>query len=816
MRTLAFALLCFAVCDPLSAGAPPTDNPVATYYAGDEGYPAWTDRVRWDTVIDMAAYAKGETSFEKFENARDELAAKGGGVLYYPAGVYDFSDGPFDGPDGRGLMLKPGVVIRGEAPAGRPKATSGKLELPTRFVFGFTRRQKAIETGRRASVWLDGAVFSIHRDRRRPVRLQLRFPVTDGKLQAEAAKSYAPLYGVREHPVAVKVSQDGDAIRLHVAITATAKSSKKKGADEVQREGQIKVEAKREGDAIVGSYKGTFDGQEVEGRARGTFFTVEAFTPRDWNLIGLCPLEGKRISDVDDVGICWVHLVGATVYFGPDVAWGQTWATAGSWKSRYVKEAWADRVPDGTHPWDPLAGGGKTHVADGSGRLVFGCVLEHAVGVNNGVKMGRPDKPDGFGDDGYYMAKFTPRIAAYGSRVLVANCLIPKSTGRNFKYRQLTRYTYPGGKGNSMAFGDESVRPVLFDYNKAASIDINKTLLGLTRGNREPEQAAGKGYFAEGIVVRDNWLYNHGHKGVNASGTWLTVRDNHNERAYLREANDPYYIGAWELTLDGYLQSSPGGNGAISDNLSRAFDLAGWNLWCHGNTFNNTGSDPGIDGEGILCQAHGGTHLYSWGVTHNTHRRGDGERGYIGAWNVRMHGGLIAWNTTPGWVGAVMFPEPPADLAFVANEAEKGIRTKGTDNALTAAPGGRPTPPKGVEAEAYQGDAVRVAWQDASSNEIGFRVDRKIGDGAWRPIAYRPPRREGSPLNPQAWVDFLAPPGQPLRYRVVAVNTRDGDSGASARTPPVILPSAARGRRSSSSRRSATNGHESGREPGAE
>lgn len=65
--------------------APPTDNPVASYYGADPlGYPAWTDSIKWANVIDMKTYATGGTESEKFENARDELAAKGGGVLYYP------------------------------------------------------------------------------------------------------------------------------------------------------------------------------------------------------------------------------------------------------------------------------------------------------------------------------------------------------------------------------------------------------------------------------------------------------------------------------------------------------------------------------------------------------------------------------------------------------------------------------------------------------------------------------------------------------------------------------------------------------------
>ena len=117
---------------PAARAADPTDNPVATFYSGPEGYPAWTDEVHWSHVINMATYPKGKTLFEKFEKARDELS-EGGGVLYYPAGTYDFSTMP----PGRGLMLVHGVVIRGEAPTGHPVAADGKLELPTKFIFGF-------------------------------------------------------------------------------------------------------------------------------------------------------------------------------------------------------------------------------------------------------------------------------------------------------------------------------------------------------------------------------------------------------------------------------------------------------------------------------------------------------------------------------------------------------------------------------------------------------------------------------------------------------------------------------------------------------
>ena len=47
--------------------------------------------------------------------------------------------------------------------------------------------------------------------------------------------------------------------------------------------------------------------------------------------------------------------------------------------------------------------------------------------------------------------------------------------------------------------------------------------------------------------------------------------------------------------------------------MSRAFDLGGGPIWIDGCTMNNTVSHPGNDGEGILCQRHGGTDVYSWG-----------------------------------------------------------------------------------------------------------------------------------------------------------------------------------------------------------
>jgi len=621
----ALAIATSVVC----AAATPTDNPVATFYRGDTGYPAWTDRVHWSNVIDMKAYDKGETDFERFENARDELAARGGGVLYYPGGTYDFSNGPMDGPEGRGLMLRRGVVIRGEAPRGRPVAVrQGKLELPTRFVFGFR----------------------------------------------------------------------------------------------------------------------TIPGGDI---------------PRDWNVIGLMPEPGQGVKDIDRVGLCWVHTVGAVVYFGAQVNWGPTWAEGGSWKSKRTVGAWRDRRPDGTHPFEPFVGGGKQYEGAGSGRLVFGCTIEDAA------------VDAGFLDVGHHPVQFCARIGVFGDRVLVANNVLPKSR-RCFRYEL-----------NGMS--------QLYDYGKPIGIDVNKNLLGICR-----DEGRCRGYFEPGIVVRDNWVYNHANKGYEVAGAWVTIRDNHNERDYLESGSDRAYgIGGWTLTLDG----SNAAKGA-SDNMSRGYDLGGGPLWIDGCTLNNTGSDPGNDGEGILCQRHGGTEIYSWAITHNTHTRGGGEPGYLGGYDVHCYGLMISWNETPGWVGNAKAGQQ-FDCTFVPNRSRdikvaewseykgkvggKHTGTPGLVDVLTEVPGKAPSPPSDVAVAIHDGDAVKIMWRDTSDAELGFRIDRRLDEGEWHTIAYRPRQSKCHKDNPPAWIDFTAPPRRNLTYRVIACDANDTDTASSPATPPVVI-----------------------------
>src|SRR5262249_25960645 len=154
--------------------------------------------------------------------------------------------------------------------------------------------------------------------------------------------------------------------------------------------------------------------------------------------------------------------------------------------------------------------------------------------------------------------------------------------------------------------------------------------------------------------------------------------------------------------------------GFTSDNRSRAFDLAGRNLWIDGNRFNNTGSFPGNDGEGILGRAAGGTPVYSWAITRNVHTRGAGPPGSMGGTDVDCRGLLIGWNEPAGGAGTAVSKRglTMADCAFVANKCKNVVpeattATKfGLQPPLTANPPGIPNAPTKVTAEVYNEDAV--------------------------------------------------------------------------------------------------------------
>jgi hypothetical protein len=661
---LFFGLL-FAVL--FNAYNQPTDNPIASFYNGAEGYPGWTDQINWLNVIDMSSYSVGTNDFEKFENARDELSSQGGGVLYYPAGTYYFD--VIKGPAGRGLMLKTGVVIRGETPSSDISAVTdsnhlhGLSNLPTKFVF---------------------------------------------------------------------------------------------------------------------SYRNTGDGE----------------VPWMWNLIGITPSPGETLDQVNLTGIAWMNIEGAVIYMGANMEWDSTWDQDQSY--RPAINDWKGRVPDGTHPLDPIGGVTKNNpYADppvshfrrsGEKLFVFGCKFDNSTMSNWGL--------DDYSKGGLDTATFYyggyrhgQRIGMFGSHLFIANNVISKPT-KCFYYDQLTVDRKSGEQ--------PAVNTVMFDYGKCGGLVVNKDLItGLIQRCNLDSGA----FYQDDIIIRDNWVYNHGNEGFAVAGKWVVIKNNRNYRDYLDESGACYGLpGSYELTLSGYWESTP-----IDDNQSRAMDLGGMNLWVDSNWYTGTGSTPGNDGEGILCQRFGSFEVFSWAMTHNS-QGSTGESGYIAPYDVHVLGMLTAWNDQRGSVGILKtVSNEGQDISVVDNVASQVVGGGGTNikDFLDVCPTGAPAKPINVTVNnLVYGNEIN--WTDIASNEIGFRIDRKIDSGNWYTIAYRPRNETGSvwdypgleydgaqictnqptrDYNEQKWIDFTAPNGRMITYRVSAINCNDDETGSAE---PVI------------------------------
>jgi hypothetical protein len=483
--------------------------------------------------------------------------------------------------------------------------------------------------------------------------------------------------------------------------------------------------------------------------------------PTNWNFIGCMPTGSETLKDLTNIGILWVELQGGVVYFGAQYQFSTSYSSGGGWyNTKAAKGEWNLRIPDGTHPLDPFAAASGNYVGAGSGRIVMGCLIRNGVIGNHNIIQYAKEKYDTISQS-TYPYKFGARIGIYGSNVLVANNYLPKPDSC-FKYYQTTAITQQD-KCNQ-AFGNH--RSILiYDYGKSIGIDVNKGFLN-------PFNNTTSGYLSENIIVQDNNVYNHGNKGYELSGNWFLVKNNKNERDYLSEGANRYGLGSgWELTLDGFYESQPGGNGCLSDNLSRAFDMAGKNGWIDNNFYNNTGSNPGNDGEGILWQAHGGMNsILSFAITNN-----NGPSGYMAGYDVNQYGALWAWNTTTtigNFKSGTM-----SDVAIVSNTGS--IVYTGTD-VLTTCPTNLPTAsPAPIVKFNTNKTYVEISWLDASNYEIGFRVDRKDGSGEWKTIALRPRKSVGTVNNEQVWRDYMYPKNIDFSYRVVAIDCDNNNLGAS-------------------------------------
>jgi len=698
IKSIAISLLGWSAAFPSLSAAAPTDNPVSTHY-GNDGYAAWTDQIKWDKIFNIGDHGggtgkTGAENFAAFEKARDAAHAAGGGVVFFPAGTYNISlpdagAGSGEGPNGRGLMLKSGVIIRGEEPKEDKWAmpngkftADGELDPPTKLKFEFRKRKD-------------------------------------------------------------------------------------------------------------------FAGKETD----------KPF-PKDWSFIGMVPAGKETLKDVNNIGVCWIELIGGTVFWGPDTTW-TTYAKGGffgplvktGWPATGPK--WSERQADGTHPGDTFCGSKGDYLGSGNGRLVFGVKLTDAV-VMNDFYLGAGNGANGK-QDAFWIYRFAGRISAYGGDVLIANTTMPVSKN-NFIYKQWTRVIAPPRPVGA--------RDILFDYGHSIGIDVNKNLLGLAKPS-EP----GTGYYKENVVIRDNYVYGRGDKGFDICGQFIKVYNNFNDRVYYGFVNPPGYPNAGgkveSVTMDGFdtqIQSE-----SPSDFMSRGYDVGGRYLWLGNNKVCNTGS-VGNDGEGMMGQRHNNLDIYSWAFTDNKQYNVDkgpgtsGEPSWIGSWAQEAFGFLMLRNETTGFQGWIYDSNPSyyvLDMTAVPGGVNPKDTTKGIkppadfDNSCHTDKVAAPAAVTATVLDNQKG--VRIEWKDESKNELGFRIERRLAGKDWKTIAYHAARNRSvevkekeaysstpiSELNLPIWVDYEVSPGLAFEYRVVAFNAKDDAStGVSEPTKAVTLKAA--------------------------
>ncbi|MEI7676201.1 MAG: T9SS type A sorting domain-containing protein [Bacteroidales bacterium] len=770
MRKLFFSCLLLLLC---SIGISAQTNPVAEFYP--KGYPIWTDSIQWTNVINMKTNAtilsvNGE--WARYEKGVELLGAKGG-VLYYPAGTYIFSDIPagVDGaaPQGEGIMLRSGVVIMGEKPAAKQIASEvagGAIELTTKF----------------------------------------EFPLVDRLVQQEGPDS-----------------------------------------------------------------------------------TVVKKVPSFWNFVGQKPRVGETLKDIKNIGVCFIQFKYGGLYWGAEYAWAASYsdATAQTYgnSSVFPKFGWMKtRVADGTHYNDPFGGCAKLTTPDaqagtdykgaGSGRLILACRFDEAVLMDaggtylTGQKNGLTNKTQNFSQLAIDSYRFAGRITVDAKNVFIASNAITKPVTLPFIYKA---WLMLGTSPYATSMQNKAFKlPVLFDPAKQIGIDLGKSVIGLVNINQRTELKESAPLYEPNMIVRDNYVYNHGNKGIEVSGKWVKIINNVNDRAYLSNGLPatsatvatvgdaatiygittaiPYQIPTSTATpptladvvgVAGHYcarMSNWKATGTTDDNMARAFDMGGQNIWIDSNSYWGTGSLTGNDGEGILSQRAGGVEAISWAITNNKNLdKGTSKSGYIGLYDVNVVGALVLNNSgeASGYTAGVVKPVANyiAELAIL-NNTNKGTVS---ETSPKAASGNNPAGtnihetifmtndypgspnilvPTGVKVnQPLNNEYNEISWNPDYtigtdtvdlSQEIGYRVERRIvGENTWSVAAVRPMQTGKKPSklsgagrtltyngattwtlaefdpNPSVWRDYEKPANGSFEYRVVALGATESQNAVS-------------------------------------
>lgn len=118
MRKILFSLLILFSFTSCKENLP-VDNPLSKYNL------KWTEEIKWKNIVNINDF-NGKNWEEKFKNAQEYLIEKGGGVVFFPSGTYEFKEN---------IYLKDGIVIRGETPELIKDAKNEKYILKTKFNF---------------------------------------------------------------------------------------------------------------------------------------------------------------------------------------------------------------------------------------------------------------------------------------------------------------------------------------------------------------------------------------------------------------------------------------------------------------------------------------------------------------------------------------------------------------------------------------------------------------------------------------------------------------------------------------------------------
>ncbi|NDP22003.1 MAG: T9SS type A sorting domain-containing protein [Paludibacter sp.] len=698
-----FLMMALAACSGLAMAA----NPIAEFYMGDS-YPAWTDAIHWENRINMKTYdfaGAGCTNcsdFTKFEFARDVLYNQGGGVLYYPAGDYYFDDIAAWGnnPDGKGLMLKKGVVILGETPT----------------------------TSTKAVPW----------------------PVFDSNTQAEYQN-----HGLSDLKT-----------KFHFPYKEIAQSK-------------------------------VVESKDLSGKG---------LVPYVWNFIGIMKGANEAgLADVSNVGIAWVNLDAAYVFFGFDAHWASTWGTsASSWLVKATKQAgingWNNRVPDGTNTFDiwcgvscPADQTGVGKIYTGEKRFVFGCKFDNACVTNymfdgtwykNSSNVYQYGMGDNFLSGGSF--RYASKIAVYGSNLFIANNVVSEPT-KNFIFKSIM-YDRETSKITS------TEKNLIFNYAYGHCVDVNKQLISQVDNRSDFPDGV---QFSKNIVIKDNWLHNAAGKIFDVAGSYTVIQHN---VGWKYKCDNSSWNKEYNFTNSFIIPFQNGAtiSKATDDFMNRFTDLSANNTWVDNNWYTGTGSQAN-DGEGILIQrTPGEAAAFSLAITNNICGK-TGQGKYMGVWDTKAFGYFAAHNLTSsaqeGWVGATngsvacsafdnflnnnTIASPVRNIDGIPN-----FDLYSPDEELIKAP-------SNVRASWDPTlKAYTISWKDDSSREMAYVVERKEKTATeWLKIAYRP-RQEGitetsyglgtangktftavGEFNPANWIDYLASSTKEYEYRVGTVYT---------------------------------------------